>query len=315
LYYDERVLEEFGLKPPRALDELDAIARRIVPAADGSPPRDSRRTAATAEPNRREQNSDRYGFLPDPRRIWAWGIVFGGRFYDPANGQITSDSEPILRACQWMASYGERFGYENVTRYRKADQALPGSAFPLLEKRYAAVMDGQWRVAEVAAAIDSARRHGEAEPRIGVVPLPPPPGGVAGGGWVNGNFFVVPRGGHNPQGAWQFMKFWSGAGGHAAEAALACAAGGWIPAGQEVVDQPVFQEYLRRHPLFRTFVDLAASPHQVPTPPIPGAQYFQDEISRAAEDAMAGRLTPRAALEDATRRVRARLAELSRDLP
>ncbi len=151
--------------------------------------------------------------------------------------------------------------------------------------------------------------------RIGVVSLPPPADGKERAGWVNGNFFVVPRGGHNPVGAWRFMKFWSGVDGHAADAARACVAGGWIPAGQEVVDQPVFQDYLRENRLFRTFVDLAASPNQVPTPAIPGAQYFQDEISRAAEDAMAGRLPPRAALKDATRRVRARLNALAEELP
>jgi multiple sugar transport system substrate-binding protein len=305
LYYDERVLEEFGLRPPGTLDELDAIAQRIAPATGPN--------HGGAGDNR--QPIQRYGFLPDPRRIWAWGIVFGGQFYDPATGQITSDSRPIQRAFEWMASYGERYGHEQVIRYRKSDQALPGAAFPLLERRYALVMDGQWRVAEVAAAVAAARKNGEPEPRIGVVPLPPPVGGVERAGWVNGNFFVVPRGGHNSAGAWQFMKFWSGLDGHAADAAQACAAGGWIPAGKEVVEQPAFQDYLRAYPLFRTFVDLAASPNEVPTPAIPGAQYFQDEISRAAEDALAGRLPPRAALEDATRRVRARLNELNEELP
>ncbi len=124
LYYDQRVLEEYGLSPPRTLAELNAIAERITPPGTG--------LLGTGRP------IERYGFLPDPRRIWAWGIVFGGQFYDPASGQITSDSEPIVRACEWMASYGEHYGHEQVLRYRKADQALPGAAFPLLEKRYAA---------------------------------------------------------------------------------------------------------------------------------------------------------------------------------
>ncbi len=107
------------------------------------------------------------------------------------------------------------------------------------------------------------------------------------------------------------MKFWSGVGGHEADAAQACAAGGWIPVSQAVVAQPDFQRYLGAQPLFKTFVALAASPNQVPTPAIPGAQYFQDEISRAAEDVLAGRQSAQAALADATRRVRARLQELA----
>jgi multiple sugar transport system substrate-binding protein len=126
-------------------------------------------------------------------------------------------------------------------------------------------------------------------------------------GWVNGNFFVVPRGAKNGRGAWAFMKFWSGFGGHEQEAARACAAGGWIPASQRVVEEAEFQRYVRAHPLFATFVALAASPNQVPTPGIPGAQFFQDEVIRAAEDAMYKLVPARAALENASRRVQARL--------
>lgn len=103
------------------------------------------------------------------------------------------------------------------------------------------------------------------------------------------------------------MKFWSGFDGHEAEAARACVAGGWIPASQKVVDQVTFQDFLRAQPLFAEFVRLAASPHQAPTPAVVGAQFFQDEVIRAAEDAMYKLTPPREALENATRRVQARL--------
>jgi multiple sugar transport system substrate-binding protein len=169
------------------------------------------------------------------------------------------------------------------------------------------IMDGQWRVAEIAAVQAAARRRGEREPRYGVVPLPSPPGGRENAGWVNGNFFIVPRGATNPRGAWAFMKFWSGFGGHEAEAARACAAGGWIPASQRVVEHPAFQDHLQRYPMFGTFVALAASPNQVPTPAIVGAQFLQDEVIRAAEDAMYKLAPPREALDTAARRARARM--------
>jgi multiple sugar transport system substrate-binding protein len=288
LYYSADVLDEFGLAPPRTLDELDRAAETIAPPVRGEPRK-------------------RYGYLPDPRRIWSWGIVFGGSFYDARSGRVTAASEPIVAALDWMASYSRRYGADQVARFRKGDQALPGAAFPLFEGRYAMIMDGQWRVREIAAVQAAARRRGDPEPRYGVVPLPPPEGGVAKAGWVNGNFFVVPRGARNPRGAWAFMKFWSGFAGHEAEAARACAAGGWIPASRQVVDHPIFQDYLWRLPMFATFVELAGSPRQVPTPSVPGAQFFQDEIIRAAEDAMYKLVPPREALEAATRRIEARL--------
>jgi ABC-type glycerol-3-phosphate transport system substrate-binding protein len=76
------------------------------------------------------------------------------------------------------------------------------------------------------------------------------------------------------------MKFWSGFGGHEAEAARACSLGGWIPPSQQVVDQPRFQQYLRENPLFARFVELADG-RQVPTPVIPGARMYEREVNRA----------------------------------
>jgi ABC-type glycerol-3-phosphate transport system substrate-binding protein len=82
-------------------------------------------------------------------------------------------------------------------------------------------------------------------------------------------------------------------------------AGGWIPASQQVVDQPEFQEYLQAEPAFATFVRLASSANQHPTPAVPGAQFFQDAIIRAAEDAMFRGVPAKEALTQANNRVRA----------
>ncbi len=288
LYYNDDVLEEFDLAPPTTIEELTVAALKIAPPNAEKPP-------------------TRYGYLPDPRRLWSWGIVFGGEFYDPDSRRVTADSERIVAALDWMASFSRVYGADQVARFRKGDQALPGAAFPLLEGRYAMIMDGQWRVAEIAAVQEAARRRGRHVPRFGVVPLPIPHGGREHAGWVNGNFFIVPRGARNSAGAWEFMKFWSGFGGHEADAAAACAAGGWIPASQRVVDHLTFQDFLRRYPLFATFVELAGSPHQVPTPAIPGAQFFQDEVIRAAENAIYKLEPADEALKRVTRRVQARL--------
>ena len=218
LYYNETLLAEHGLKPPRTIDELDTIAKSL------SPP---------DQTDRRE----RFGYLPDPRRLWAWGIVFGGEFYDEDAGEITADSEPVIRALEWMASYSDRYGPHMVQSFRTGDQALSGASFPLLNsRRYAVIMDGQWRVRDVRAYVKAERDQGRTPDRIGVTPLPAPNGGRTNAGWVNGNFFVVPRGSRCPRGAWEFMKFWSGFSGNEPEAArgLCCwwmdsrFAGGWL---------------------------------------------------------------------------------------
>jgi multiple sugar transport system substrate-binding protein len=294
LYYDQTVLGEHGLSPPTTIAELDRLATTFAPPGEA--------------PYRR------FGYLPDPRRLWAWGTVFGGSFYDVATGQATPDDPRIEQALRWMASYSARYGADQVAAFRKGDQALAGAAFPLLEGRYVAIMDGQWRVAEIAAHGRALRERGETPHEFGVAPLPAPPSGKSNAGWVNGNFFIVPRGAKNRAGAWRFMKFWSGYRGAEAEAARACAAGGWIPASESVVSEPAFQEYLARYPMFQEFVRLAASPHQAPTPSIPVASLYYREVVSAAEAAMYANEDPAEVLRAAARGVNARLAEV-RDEP
>ncbi|MBX7166256.1 MAG: extracellular solute-binding protein [Pirellulales bacterium] len=293
LYYDAELLTQLGEQPPQTIDQLDALAARIAPPErPGLPPR--------------------MGFLPDPRRLWAWGIVFGGRFYDPVEQRVTADDPRIVRALEWMASYSRRYGADRVAAFRQGDQAFSGSSFPLLEGRYGLLMDGQWRVAEIEAVVRAAETAGKTAPRIGVVPLPAPNDGCTSAGWVNGNFFVVPRGARNPQGAWAFMQFWSGFGGHEAAAAETCVAGGWIPASPQVVKQPVLARYQSEHPLFAAFIEQAASDAQVPTPSIPGAATLLLEVNRAAEDALYRGADPRRVLAEVSRRAQLRVDEVRR---
>lgn len=299
LYYNKTALSETGLEEiarrgPRDLADLDRIATTLAPP-------DADRLV-------------RAGYLPDPRRIWAWGVVFGGRFADlealGADSQVTADDPRILAALRWMAGYADRYGADRLAAFRSGDQALTGASFPLLaDRRYAAMMDGQWRVRDLAAAKKASEANGSPRDEFGVCPLPPPANGVSRAGWVNGNFFLVPRGAKNPDGAWAFMKFWSGFGGAEADAAITAAAGGWIPASEEVVQQPAFQEFLGRQPMFREFVSLASSENQLPTPALPVSSTYYREVVAAAQDVMYRGAEPEKRLREAAERTRQRLRE------
>ncbi len=291
LYYNRSMLDQYNLSPPTSLAELDGIASTIAPPAASV-------------------STSCYGFLPDSRRIWAWGIVFGGQFYDESTSTVTANDPRIVDALTWMTGYSQRYGKAAVAAFRVGDQSLPGKTFPLVAGRYAVVMDGQWRVRDIAAAQRLQRASGEPVTEYGVCPLPPPPGGRHRAGWVNGNFFVVPTGARCPSGAWEFMKFWSGFGGNESNAAQACVAGGWIPPSQHVVDQPLFQEYLTEQPLFAQFVELAGSPHQIPTPMVPGAPMFYDEITSVAATSMyRNQSSPAELLNQATAKIQQKLEE------
>ncbi|MFK7769991.1 MAG: extracellular solute-binding protein [Mariniblastus sp.] len=278
LYYNKTWLEEFNLEPPKTFADLDKISETIAPAK---------------ETGKRET----FGYLPDSRRLWAWGYVCGADFYSEQSG-VEVDTLPVETALNWMAGYAKRYGPDDIAAFRKGDQSLPGKTFPLLPVedskqigRYAVVMDGQWRVRNITAFQDRRREAGLPFPEFGVCSLPVPGPTTPtnqpreNAGWVNGNFFVVPRGAKNTKGAWEFAKFWIGYA-DSAQAAKTCADGGWIPVSKSVTDSEQFRTYLKTDPLFAKFVDLAASPNQFPIPQVVGAAMFRRTVEGAAYEAM-----------------------------
>lgn len=286
LFYNRSALIRHGglphadFHPPRTLAQLDAIAAKLSAAGIDS-------------------NGQRifFGYLPDTRRIWAWGYVFGASFFDAANRTAEIDSPAVIAALDWMRSYGQVHGPDQIAAFRNGDQSLPGKPFPLLPLsdaddigRYAIVMDGQWRVRDIMKFQADRVARGVVAPEFGVCPLPPPSRDIANNarsnaGWVNGNFFVVPRGANNKAGAWEFAKFWIGYQ-NADAAADTCAAGGWIPVSQTVTNTETFQTYQDANPLFKTFVDLAASPNQFPIPAVVGASKFRRTVEYAGYQAI-----------------------------
>lgn len=109
------------------------------------------------------------------------------------------------------------------------------------------------------------------------------------------------------------MKFWVGFEQQAAQAAQACVEGGWIPASQEIVDQPAYQLALERRPLLKEFVRLAASPNQVPVPALPVASLYYQQVVQAAQAVLYRGEDPRKALQRAATATRARLQEVLDD--
>jgi multiple sugar transport system substrate-binding protein len=294
LYYNASLLHERNLRPPNTLAEFDRLIGELSPPGDA--------------------NRDWFAFLPDPRRIWAWGYVFGGQFYDPARRRVTVDSRENAAALAWMQRFSRAYGPDAVARFRQADQSLPGKTFPLLPSvdeasvgRYAFVLDGQWRTRDIEAFVAARAARNIPAPQFGACPLPPPDGGRAQSGWVNGNFFVVPRGAKNPAGAWAFMRFWIGLA-DVEQAASTCADGGWIPVSSQVIQSAAFQEYLKRHPLMAKFVELAASDQLFPYPSTRGAMFFKRTLEAAAEQALSNPGRPTAdILREANQRIQSQL--------
>ena len=144
---------------PTSIEDLNQIAKTICPPGTNDP--------------------QAFGYLPDSRRLWAWGYVFGGDFYDKKTGQVLLNEPHVAAAIKWMAQYASWYGADTINRFRQGDQSLPGKTFPLLPieddkmiGRYSVLMDGQWRVRDINAFANRRQEQGIDSPEFGVCPLP-----------------------------------------------------------------------------------------------------------------------------------------------
>lgn len=270
LYVNKTALAKNHFSVPQTAEQLQQICFRFVSKEDGA-------------------KTESFPFLPDSRRLWSWGFVFGGSFFDFPSSRCTANQKEIVQAMNWMVEFPRRYGAPVVSKFRSGDQSLPGKKFPLLPVdikkdvgRYWMIQDGQWRVRDLNSFNRDRQNEGLPIVEFDVIPLPRPKKFSSSSpesafGWVNGNLFVVPKGSKCKDGAWEFMKFWIGMT-DPSQAAKTCSKGGWIPVSTEVSEHPVFKTELKKNPLFEKFVRMSKSPNWSPIPVIPGAARFRREI-------------------------------------
>jgi multiple sugar transport system substrate-binding protein len=108
---------------------------------------------------------------------------------------------------------------------------------------------------------------------------------------------IVPISAKQKQGAWEFLKFWSGLD-NPDRAAAFYNMGGWLPYSPAVAKSPTFQKWLKGDRQFQAFLDILASPNCKAPPPIANLQFLSDLIDRAEDQATRGAETPKQALEE-----------------
>jgi multiple sugar transport system substrate-binding protein len=227
----------------------------------------------------------RMGFLP--QNFVNYVPAFGGALN--RNGQIAVDTPESVRALSFVRDGVSRFGYDTFTRFTSSLAADAGPTMPLVAGNYSIMFDGEWRVKQVA-------QYGPDTPYI-VVPLPAPKGGKPNASLSAPNYLVLPAAAKNPKGAWEFAKYCVGF--------LYPEAGGknmgdmgWLPDDPEVARSASYQEYLRRYPQYKTFVDLMSSPNLGIPPRGPLQAFAVDQIAKAEDSVIRGSKTPQQALAD-----------------
>lgn len=107
IYVNAEHLKKAGIPAtaPKTLDDFDKIARQLNVGVPG--------------------NIQRLGFVPwgswNNWRLYGWGWIFGGDWYDPKANQVTMDKAQNIAALEWeIARAGELGGYAPVEAFRKA---------------------------------------------------------------------------------------------------------------------------------------------------------------------------------------------------
>ena len=273
LYVNVKQLREAGFDPdkfPKTLEELEDMGIKL-------------------NKYDKQGNITRLGFLLSDLPYVA--RYFGGGFDVSQNGSLSLNTKNNLRALESIVSFRKKIGFDNAVRFQAGLNDIEGAAsWAFMHGDLSVTYDGQWRVEEL--------RKFKPEMEYRVYPIPPPKdGGIPLGGVVGGNYMIVPISAKQKQGAWQFMKFWTGLN-NPDRAAAFYNLGGWLPYSPAVANSPTFQKWLKQNPQFQAFLDILGSPNCKGSPPIANLQFLNDLIGRAEDQAVRGEKSPKLALEE-----------------
>lgn len=270
-YYRLDDFQQAGLDPdrfPSTLEDLIATGRKL-------------------DKYDSQHNLVRVGFLPQTFTNYVG--AYGGGFYDPSTGTTPVDTPQNLEAMTTLVDASKQLGIDKVIRFNSSLNSGDAGNWPFIGDQMSITLDGEWRVEQLADYAPHLQYR--------IAPLPPPAkGGKPLSSFSMIDYLTIPKGAKNPEGAWEFIKFWSGLD-HPERAAKYKAWFCWLPSSPAMAASPEYQKFLHKYPQYQTFVKLAASDNIVATPPVPYQLFLMDRIQDADDYAMRGAISPGAALK------------------
>lgn len=250
--------------------------------------------------DKNKHNITRLGFLSSDVGFLA--ETFGGGFNIKPGNRPELDTPANVRTLKAMTDMRKVLGFENVQRFNAGlNNAAGVAAWPFMSGELTITYDGMWRVEELR------KFKPDMDYRVYAIP-PPKVGGRKLAGRVSGNFMIIPSSAKHKDGAWQFVKFWSGLD-NPDRAAKFYNMGGWLPLTPAVVNSPTYQAWIKDNPQYQVFIDILSSPNCVPMPTVAYLQFLNDQIGRAEDQAVRGQKTPEQALKDLDTAVRNEIAK------
>jgi ABC-type glycerol-3-phosphate transport system substrate-binding protein len=280
LWFNQDAFKEVGLdpnKPPQNIKELEEYADKLT---------------------KKDSNGriTRWGFMPiaDQAWIYTYGFAWKGEFQDKATGKITSAHPKVVESMQWLQSYANKAGIENMDAFYAT--CISGAQCRDQNDYFwtgqsAMVISGDWKVSQ-------AKKY-KPEGHFGVAPFPGPEGPAAYASWAGGWSWVIPKGAKNPEAAWKVISWVCGPEGQD----MYCKGTFHIPTNQKTAKDPFYSE----DPLHKVFMDLLPVSHT--RPPIPAGSLLWEELVKARSDIYHGK-APDQALKAVDDKVNAELEKL-----
>jgi len=256
---------------PKTLEEFDALVQRIS-----------------------KKNSDKSfklaGFLPSNPGWWhwAWGGLFGGKLVE--GNRLTVNSPENVRAFEWIADYGERFGSKEMQSFQGGFGNFSSPQDPFMSSKVATEINGVWKANYIRVYQPGLKWF--------AVPFPYPKDrpDLAGHCILSQDILTIPRGAKHVKEAFEFIRFVQR---QDVMEGLCAGHGKNSPLNQ--VSEKFFNEHQNR--FIRLFDVLARSPNAINPPQIAILPQIQAEMSVVFQQIQAEEKSPEQALDDAQARL------------
>lgn len=296
LHWNRELFREAGLdpdQPPTSLAELEAMNDRltVVKIQRNEQWQEVRYTELTdKEKADQEFTLVRLGHSPQSPGWWLelWGYWFGSDFWD-GDRALTATHSGNVAAMEWLESYAERFGVDNLREFKASEGASASAQNPFLSGKVAMVLDGVWTynfIDKYAPHLDwdaapFPAQDVKARPAVTVVET---------------ETLVIPKGARHPQEAFEFIQYVNRP---EVMEKLNLAQKKFSPLKK--VSEAFYQQH--PNPRIKTFVQLAQSPYARTLPPLSIWAEYSAEMQVAIDRVLSLAESPESALSKVQNRM------------
>jgi multiple sugar transport system substrate-binding protein len=186
-YYNKRLFKKAALtRPPRTLDELTTYAKKLTTRkSDGS--------------------LDVVGFDPFigfyQNSIGAYQPLVGAKYFDAAGKSSLSKDPAWQRLLRWQKSLVDYYGHSKLVKWQTGAGDEWSSPHAFGREKLAMMIDGEWRVAFLAAD------HPKTKYGTAPMPVDSQKKSLYGAGYINGTIIGIPKRGGDREEAWKLVKY------------------------------------------------------------------------------------------------------------